>query len=86
MYRIVILPTALRSLGSLDKPVSRRIMTRISWLSEHLDDVTPVSLKGSFSGACRLRVGDWRVIYSFDIETRIIFIHLVGHRSQIYRL
>ena len=84
MYRIVILPKALHSLQSLDKPVAARIMTRLSWLSDNFDDLTPIPLKGSFSGACKLRVGDWRVIYSFDMRTRTITIHLVGHRSHVY--
>ena len=86
MYRIVILPRAIRSLDSLDKPVARRIVDKLSWLSENFDRVTPLPLKGGFSGAYKLRIGDWRVIYSFDKASRSITIHLIGHRSQIYEL
>ena len=86
MYRIVIPPKALRSLESLDKPVAERIIDRLSWLSENLDALTPLPLRGGFSVTYKLRVGDWRVIYSFDIERRSITIHLIGHRRDIYRL
>ena len=32
----------------------------------------------------KLRVGDYRVIYEFDRESRIIIIIRVGHRSEVY--
>ncbi|BAG00026.1 conserved hypothetical protein [Microcystis aeruginosa PCC 9809] len=32
----------------------------------------------------KLRVGDYRVIYEFDRESRIIIIVRVGHRSEVY--
>lgn len=86
MYRIIILPKALRSLESLDKPIAKRIINKLSWLSENFDDLTPLPLRGGVSGTYKLRVGDWRIIYSFDIERRGITIHLIGHRSEIYRL
>jgi len=37
MYQIEILPKALRSLQSLDEPATKRILDRLSWLSENLD-------------------------------------------------
>ncbi|MFW6118080.1 MAG: type II toxin-antitoxin system RelE family toxin [Chloroflexota bacterium] len=86
MYRIIILPKALRSLESFDKAVARRIINKLSWLSENFDDLTPLPLRGGISGTYKLRVGDWRVIYSFDIERRSITIHVIGHRREIYRL
>lgn len=86
MYQIIILPKALRSLESFDKPVAKRIINKLSWLSENFDDLTPLPLRGGFSGTYKLRAGDWRVIYSFDMERRSITIHLIGHRRDIYRL
>ncbi|MFB2835159.1 type II toxin-antitoxin system RelE family toxin [Floridanema evergladense] len=32
----------------------------------------------------KLRVGDYRVVYTFSTESRIITIHRIGHRSEIY--
>jgi mRNA interferase RelE/StbE len=86
VYRIIILPKALRSLESFDKPVARRIISKLSWLSENFDDLTPLPLRGGFSETYKLRVGDWRVIYSFDAERHSITIHLIGHRRDLYRL
>jgi len=40
-------------------------------------------LKGS--DRCRLRVGDYRVIYAVDVEQNTIHLLGVGHRRDIYR-
>jgi len=33
----------------------------------------------------RLRVGDYRIIYSVDDEAEVVTIRAVGHRRDIYR-
>jgi mRNA interferase RelE/StbE len=33
----------------------------------------------------RLRVGDYRIIYTFDLEENILHLLAVGHRREIYR-
>ncbi len=33
----------------------------------------------------RLRVGDYRIVYTFDITRNEIHLLAVGHRSEIYR-
>jgi mRNA interferase RelE/StbE len=37
------------------------------------------------SQRCRLRVGDYRIIYTFDAAAGIIYLLAVGHRREIYR-
>jgi len=86
VYRIIILPKALRSLESFDKPTAARIIERLSWLAENFDDLSPLPLKGGLSGTYKMRTGDWRIIYSFDVAKRSITVHLIGHRKDIYKL
>lgn len=33
----------------------------------------------------KLRVGDYRVLYEFDVNLGRIFLHYVGHRREIYK-
>ena len=40
-------------------------------------------LKGS--PTFRLRVGDYRIIYSVDDEAEMVTIRAIGHRRDIYR-
>jgi mRNA interferase RelE/StbE len=36
-------------------------------------------------GECRLRVGDYRVIYDFDLQKNEIYLITLGHRREVYR-
>jgi len=73
---------ALDDLQKIDKPVVKRILKKISWLSQHFDDITPEPLSGELVGTFKLRIGDWRVIYT--IENDVITIQAVGHRREVY--
>ena len=46
--------------------------------------MTPESLTGGFKGTFKLRIGDWRVVYTIEGETLII--QFIGHRKEIYRI
>ncbi|MDJ0737498.1 MAG: type II toxin-antitoxin system RelE/ParE family toxin [Nostocaceae cyanobacterium] len=59
-------------------------MNKIRWLCENFDDISPQALSADLSGLFKLRVGDYRVIYSFDTEVQLITIHQIGHRRDIY--
>ena len=85
MYRLRIIPTATRELERLVKPVARRIAERINWLAANLDDIRPEPYKGDLAGLYKFRVGDYRVIFQILHDEKVIVIHQVGHRSEIYR-
>lgn len=85
MYHIRILQSATRELERLDKPIARRIAERINWLAANLDDIRPEPYKGDLAGLYKFRVGDYRVIYEILYDEKVIVIHQVGHRSEIYR-
>jgi mRNA interferase RelE/StbE len=64
-YQIEITREALRALAKLDKPVRRRLQIAIDGL---LNDPHPngsIALQG-LRGAFRVRVGDYRVIYTVE--------------------
>jgi mRNA interferase RelE/StbE len=85
VYRLRIIPTATRELERLVKPVARRIAERINWLAANLDDIRPEPYKGDLAGLYKFRVGDYRVIFQILHDEKVIVIHQVGHRSEIYR-
>jgi mRNA interferase RelE/StbE len=85
MYQIRILDAASRELGRLEADVRRRIVGRVHWLAENLDMIKPEALVGEFTGLYKLRVGNYRVIYEVLHSEKVIVIHLVGHRREIYR-
>ncbi len=85
MYQVVFLPNALDDLSKLDKSIAKRIINRIEWLSENIDNSSPIPLKSKLSGFYKLRIGDWRVIYEISKKAEIISIHKIGHRKDIYK-
>jgi len=85
MYSIRLLESAIRELERLDKPVASRIMRKLSWLSENADQLNHQPLKGAFSGLYKLREGDYRIAYQVLRAEQIIVIHLIGHRSEVYK-
>jgi mRNA interferase RelE/StbE len=85
MYRVELLPQAINDLRRLDKPVAQRILNKLRWLAENFESVASETLMGPLAGLAKLRVGDDRVIYEPDRENRLITVHLVGHRREIYR-
>lgn len=41
-------------------------------------------LKQNLKGLMKLRVGDYRIIYSVEKETVIVFVIKIGHRKEVY--
>jgi mRNA interferase RelE/StbE len=85
MYQVTLLPAAVRDLADLDKAVAARIVRRIQWLAENLDNMAPEALTAQFAGFYKLRVGAYRVIYAIDREDRLIIVHTIRHRREVYR-
>ena len=85
MYQVRILEEAARDLSEVEAVVARRIVSRIRWLAENLDDIQPEALTGNLAGFYKLRVGDYRVVYEIVRSEQTLVVHLVGHRRDIYR-
>ena len=84
-YRVEFSPEALSDLEKLDRVITQRILRKIKWLSQNFDDLTPEALKGELKSLFKLRIVDWQVIYSVNQTERLITLHLIGHRKDIYK-
>ena len=86
MYEVEFTPEAEEDLARLSKSVAQRILKKIRWLAENFEMITPEPLTGEWKDLYKLRVGDYRVLYTFSqVERKVIIIHLVGHRREIYK-
>lgn len=84
-YRVEFLAEAEADLTNLDTTIRSRIFRKIKWLSDSFDIIAPEALSGEFRGFFKLRIGDYRTIYSVNHESKLIIIHLIGHRRDIYK-
>ncbi len=88
MYKVIFLPDAEDSFKELDRNIQKRIAERIDWLAYNADKVIHHTLKSmpdDLKGLCRMRVGDYRIIYWIYNQEKSIKIYEIGHRSQAYR-
>jgi mRNA interferase RelE/StbE len=84
-YSLEIKSSAQRELNRLDDPVFHRIDQKIIGLAEEPRPAGCVKLKG-YRDQWRIRVGDWRVIYTIDDQRQVVSITRVAHRSEAYEL
>jgi mRNA interferase RelE/StbE len=83
-YSVTFEPESITDLDLITDFIRLRILNKIEWLAINFEQITPLPLTREWSGFYKLRVGDYRVIYEFDRESRIIIIIRVGHRSEVY--
>ncbi len=84
MYQITFVPRVERDLKQLDRSVRLRILRKIKWLAENLESLSLETLAGQWRGMYKLRVGDYRVIYTLDSARELLIVHAIGHRSEVY--
>jgi mRNA interferase RelE/StbE len=68
---------------ALPAGLQARIESKLDSLGGQLSEFPHHRLKSSPD--YRLRIGDYRIIYSFNLEKNQLFLLSLGHRSQIYR-
>ena len=82
-YTVTILKLAEKFIVKLPKPEKERVLKAIYQLPEG-NDIK--ELKGKKNkGLYRLRVGDYRIIYSVDNGKLIVYVVDAGNRGDIYK-
>lgn len=77
--RIEYAHAAVKVINGMDRPTKQRIKAGIEKLPQ--GDIKPY--KGS-PGTYRLRVGDWRILFSYP-EDGTILIEKIGPRGGVYK-
>ena len=85
MYTLELKPRARKDLQRLDASVRAQVVRRLQWLCRHCDETKHKALKGKHRGKFRLKVAEvYRVLYNFDTGTRVLTVHRIGHRRNVY--
>ena len=83
-YSVVFARSARRELEALPTSVVERVFPRIESLANVARPAGCRKLSGQ-RNLWRLRIGDYRVVYSVDDLRRIVEINAVRHRRDAYR-
>ena len=80
------MPEARDDLASLDKAIAQRILSKLRWLAENFDAITPEPLTGEWKGLFKLPIGSYRALYTVNRTERGLTVHLVKHRREVYKM
>ncbi|MGH9205158.1 MAG: type II toxin-antitoxin system RelE family toxin [Acidimicrobiales bacterium] len=81
-YRIEVRPSAARALRKLDPDVRPRIQGAIALLAEDPRPPASRSLRGR--PGYGVRVGDYRIIYTFLDDLLLVVVVTLAHRRDVY--
>jgi mRNA interferase RelE/StbE len=87
-YRVEIGSRADAQLAELDSAIGTSVERKIQWLAENAAVMIHRRLVGmpdDLAGLCKLRIGDWRILYWVYHREEIIRIYRIQHRSEVYR-
>jgi mRNA interferase RelE/StbE len=84
MYQIIISNSAEKDMDKLPKPALKKVAVAIDNLSEAPRPTGCKKLKGAHDNLWRVRVGDYRIIYSIADKIEVIDIRRIRHRREVY--
>ncbi len=83
MYQVQVKKSAIKELSQISAPYNQKIIIAIDGLAENPRPNGYKQLKGE--NAFRLRVGDYRIIYTIEDVIKIVEIQRVRHRRDVYK-
>lgn len=72
----------------MDPDIRRRLLRRLVWLAENASQVVHhrlTNMPDDLSGLCRLRVGDYRILYWVYPQESLLKLYRAQHRREVYR-
>ena len=85
-YTVFTLAAARRQLTQLRKTHNPKLKNIVAAIRSLADTPRPLGVRKLADRiALRLRVGDYRIIYSVDDNHRTVTVIAIGHRREVYR-
>jgi mRNA interferase RelE/StbE len=81
-YNIELRPAAVRGLRKLDPQIRPRIQGAIALLAQNPRPPGARPLRGR--PGLRIRVGDYRIIYTVDDDVLVVAVITLAHRREVY--
>ncbi len=81
-FRIELRPAAARALRKLDPQARHRVQGAIALLAQDPRPPAARALQGR--PGIRVRVGDYRIIYTVEDDVLLVVVVRLGHRRDVY--
>jgi len=82
-FRVEVQRPAEKELAGFSHETKKRIAKALRGLADEPFPPGVKKLRGS--DGFRIRVGDYRILYRVDAETKVVTISAIGHRGDVYR-
>lgn len=82
-YKVMLSSQARRELDRLHGDIQNRLISNIEHLAENPRPHGCLKIQGKIN-EWRIRVGEYRVVYTIDDSVKEILICKVGHRRNVY--
>jgi mRNA interferase RelE/StbE len=83
-YKLEVKNIAIKELSKIRPDIGVKLLSAIESLASIPRPRQSHKLHSS-NNSYRLRVGDYRVLYQIDDDSRQIMVYHVGHRRDVYR-
>ena len=86
-YTLEYTAEATKDLATLSQTMAQRVLDRLDWLVTNPTAILDPRrrLSGLLAGKFKLRLGDYRVIYTVDHAQQIVRVESIKHRSRVYK-
>ncbi len=85
MYEVVLAHEAQSIYASAAPALAKKIARCLEQLQQTPRTHPNIkALKGQLAGYYRYRLGDYRVVYSLNDETRRVLVVTIAHRKEVY--
>ena len=87
-YQVEVGGKADAQLAGLDAAMGASVERKIQWLAENAAGMVHRRLVGmpeDLAGLCKLRVGDYRILYWVYPSKKLVRLYRIQHRSEVYR-
>jgi mRNA interferase RelE/StbE len=82
-WRVAVARSAEKELGKISSENQLRVARAIRALEDEPFPANAKRLKGREE--FRIRIGDYRILYTVEHKSRLITISAIGHRREVYR-
>ncbi len=84
-YTLRLEATAERDLGHLSRDVLRRVDSKLMSLARNPRPRGAIKLEGREGLGWRIRVGEYRILYTIDDNTKVVSVYRIRPRGDAYR-
>lgn len=83
-FQIAYRPDVVRDLRKVDAATAQRLLDKTKWLASNVGNLRHEPLAPDLPRLSKYSVGDWRIVYAVNQEDRLVDVHWLAHRRDLY--